>query len=306
MKNVLLLDQKNYKSKWLSDYELTESDKLICQVKPRQYFDNEVYFVLKNNNNSTIFESNKSNWINGNFLKSHLQKCIRRNKYKLAVKTAFELIKLDPNEFIRRLPIIMIEDSDIFSFFPSIIWYMVVLSKGYKLTEIDVNWLLKCVKKIANCKSKFNYNNLEESEILKENTNIFNNCLLLRINYGGMKGDLSMLKKTSTIIEDYNIINKKIKLKNKKINKNLKLNDVLAVGMDFHVHPKILYDIQNLLNKNKKIHMSIPLIKSWMWQTRSGINNRIGRKKEKENPLKEFHKDVDDICFKYIENYYTK
>ena len=307
MKNVLLLDKKNYKSQWLSEYELQDKDQLIGKIKPKLYFDKEVYFVLKNNNNSNIFEIKGSKWNNVNFLKSHLQKCIRLNKPKLAVKTSFELINLDSTEFLRRLPIIMIEDSDLFSFFPTIIWFMVVVTKGYKLKDDDVYWLLKCVKKIAKCKSKFN-SNLEEPEILKDNNNIFNNCLLLRINYGGMKGDLSMLKKITTIINDYKIIKSKIKLKNKKSYKSLKLDDCLVTGMDFHVNPRILYDIQNLLKKEKNIYMNVQLIKSWMWLTRSRINKRIEKEfsLEKENPLKDYHKKVDDICFDYIKKYYIK
>ena len=34
-----------------------------------------------------------------------------------------------------------------------------------------------------------------------------------------------------------------------------------------------------------------------MWQTRSGLNKRDKLKKEKNNPLKKYHKDVDNICF---------
>ena len=55
MKNVLLLNQKNYKSKWLNNYELIETDELLCHLKPRNFFDEEVYFVLRNNNKSDIF-----------------------------------------------------------------------------------------------------------------------------------------------------------------------------------------------------------------------------------------------------------
>ena len=150
------------------------------------------------------------------FLKSHLQKCVRRHENKLAVRSSLELIKIDQNDFIRRLPIIMIEDSNIFSTLPSIIWFMVAISKGYKLTDMDVKWLLGCVRNISKCKSKLNYNNLKEPALLESNNNIFNNCILLRINYGGMKGDMTMLRKTISIIEGYKVINRKLSYKNLK------------------------------------------------------------------------------------------
>ena len=84
MKNVLLLNQENYKSKWFNNFELNEFDELICQVKPRYYFDNEVFIVLRNNNNGKIFEMNDSNWNNKHFIKSHLQKSVRRRKKKIS------------------------------------------------------------------------------------------------------------------------------------------------------------------------------------------------------------------------------
>lgn len=302
MKNVLLLNQANYKSKWFNNFELSELDELICQVKPRHYFDNEVFIVLRNNNNGKIFEMNNSNWNNKHFIKSHLQKCVRRRKKKLAISSALEHIRLDPNDFIRRLSIIMVEDSDIMSFLPTIIWFMIAVSKKYKLTITDVEWLLGCVKKITKCKSKFNYSCLTEPKTLISNDNVFNNSLLLRINYGGMKGDMSMLKKAVGVIEDYHIIKKKVKPE--KIDGILlKLEDTLPVGMDFHVSHHIIYDILNLC-KSKNIYLEISTIKKWMWETRSGINYRINSDDKENNLLKRYHKEVDIICKNRIKSYF--
>ena len=49
MNNVLILDQKNYKSKWYNNYTLEENDLLVCNVKPRYYFVDKVFLILKNN-----------------------------------------------------------------------------------------------------------------------------------------------------------------------------------------------------------------------------------------------------------------
>ena len=88
--DVLLLNQKNYKTKWINNFELKDTDEIICKVKPRYYFDKEVNFVLRNNNNSDIFETEPSKWNNKNFLKSHLQKCIRRHKKKLSINSSLD------------------------------------------------------------------------------------------------------------------------------------------------------------------------------------------------------------------------
>lgn len=44
-------------------------------------------------------------------LKSHLQKCIRRSRENLAVRTARHLLLTDPEALLRRLPVIMVEDA---------------------------------------------------------------------------------------------------------------------------------------------------------------------------------------------------
>ena len=118
-----------------------------------------------------------------------------------------------------------------------------------------------------------------------------------------MKGDISMLKKAVGVIEDYNIVKKKVKLK--KIDGILlKLEDALPIGMDFHVSHLIIYDILNLC-KSKNIYLETSTIKKWMWKTRSGINYRINIIDNKENNLlKRYHKEVDDICKNRIKSYF--
>ena len=63
---------------------------------------------------------------------------------------------------------------------------MVAMQKYIALTISDVEYLLGCVRSIT-CSTKFDYDIIEEPNVLEPNDNIYNNCLLLRINYGGMK-----------------------------------------------------------------------------------------------------------------------
>ncbi|KNE69359.1 hypothetical protein AMAG_13726 [Allomyces macrogynus ATCC 38327] len=72
-----------------------------------------------------------SEWTNVPYLKSHLQKCTRRRLVDLAVATASVLLKLDWNELIRRLPIIMVEDTHLTSSFTVLTWLMIASSKGF-------------------------------------------------------------------------------------------------------------------------------------------------------------------------------
>ena len=63
------------------------------------------------------------------YLLSHLQKCIRRTDSMKSVKSAKHLLDLDINSFMRRLPIIMLEDVTIHESFPVIVWLMIAVSK---------------------------------------------------------------------------------------------------------------------------------------------------------------------------------
>lgn len=68
---------------------------------------------------------------NMGLLKSHLQKCVRRSHTQLAVKTALTILRLNPGELLRRLPIIMLEDAHLFpASFISLVWLMAATSKG--------------------------------------------------------------------------------------------------------------------------------------------------------------------------------
>ena len=50
--------------------------------------------------NDDLYIANKSNWKSTKFLKSHLQKCIRRKKTKKAIQTAYHLLELDPVNYL--------------------------------------------------------------------------------------------------------------------------------------------------------------------------------------------------------------
>ena len=74
-----------------------------------------------------------------------------------AVQTSKHLIDLDCNSFLRRLPIIMLEDVTLHSSFPIIIWLMIASSKKYQLKLEMIKWLLGVVYYLSNETSKQMY-----------------------------------------------------------------------------------------------------------------------------------------------------
>ena len=143
-------------------------------------------------------------------LKSILQKNVRRRRQLPAVRTALAIIYRDPKEFFRRMSIIIVEDSTWFSGGMTMVWLMVAFAKGWSVPNLQcaekiVNVCIDVVWRTAGC--KFIDNAIDDitqvvqdcaSDSVKLNvlmpTNILTKSLLLRMHYGGMKGDMSMLE----------------------------------------------------------------------------------------------------------------
>lgn len=306
MNNVFLFDQDTMICTW-HNYLNINDNLIIGKFECKSDFRDNIIIATKKLVNDSLYKPQSSKWTSIKFLKSHLQKCVRRMKSKLAVESASEIMRLDMNHFLRRLPIIIIEDVDLISQLPTTVWLMIAHSKGYKLRDKDVNWLLGVVKALAKCTNRTIINNKKILKYKKEwieTENVIFNSILLRIAYGGMGGDMAMLRNSAVLSYNKDIID--LQIKPVKIsNKFLKLESILPVGVDFHVGKNILYQIQDHLKKNN-LFVNKKTLKAWMWQTRSGFNKRHKFKNEKNNPLKKYHKEVDNLCLKIVkENYYN-
>jgi hypothetical protein len=143
-------------------------------------------------------------------LKSHLQKCIRRGLTNKALETSCFLLKYDLNAFIRRLPIIMMEDVMVHISFISLIWLTAAISKGFPVTHSIKSWLLGVVKYLCEEKNEYYCHHdvssfseheeklntkqlLKETEKFEPTTRDLLLSLLFRKSYGGMKGDMEMI-----------------------------------------------------------------------------------------------------------------
>lgn len=169
-------------------------------------------------------------------LKSHLQKCIRRGFTKKALETSCFLIKYDLNAFIRRLPIIMMEDVKVHISFIPLVWLTAAISKGFRVTEIVKSWLLGVVKYLCEEQNEYYYHQnvssytedqtlstkqlLKETEKFEPTTRDLLISLLFRKSYGGMKGDMEMIAAYERVFvklgplsknNDAEIVKKKVK-----------------------------------------------------------------------------------------------
>ena len=227
------------------------------------------------------------------FLQSHLQKAIRRKNKKASVFTGDLLLELNPLKLLRRLPIIMIEDTFVNNSFSTLVWLMCMMSikndiKG--LHENQKRWILGVIYEMASTNIKeevtHDISNFIFSSNISKIHKIKNNyiqdiiySLETRRCYGGLKNDDIMFQsfekkyidiflenETNTFWE--NLFFKKIRpiLLKKTI---FKQNEWLLEGYDFHCQSFLLKILEAEFPE-----YDIDEHKNAIWYKSSGINFR--------------------------------
>ena len=250
------------------------------------------------------------------YLKSHLQKCIRKQNDTWALPTSYHFMRLDEVEMLRRLPIIMLEDVFLHESFTTIIWIMIAVSSTkFKMQKYIYDYIFGIIYVLCKIDKKDNitfdddnYSIISDSvsdpssitEIidsyskydLKDNEISLLYSIHMRISYGGMEGDLIFLEKVA------NIWFKRFKHNTVKVNNmivrpigivsitEMSLANWDLTAIDFHCNNKLLEFI------NKK-YEEIPIdeIKKLIWMNSSRINTRINYKiynEEKWNMIKDY------------------
>ena len=230
-------------------------------------------------------------------LKSNIQKAVRRNLPDVAISSACELIRFKTGltQFLRRFCIIIIEDKfdcykQIANHYNTLVW-MMATEKGWSNW---LNWLLGLLYFICNKKYKY-VNHTDEIKYIWSD-NQYSCALLLRVFYGGMKGDMILLKNSAKIIEkikenDLNDSTQEFKL----IKPNYELK-IIKASVDFHCVPGI---IKNIMNKHHNYTSNN--IKKAIWDYSSSI--RFDCENSKPNNLwKDIRRTVSNFQRWYISN----
>lgn len=215
-------------------------------------------------------------------LKSNLQKAIRRHNNEVALTSSIALLNKDPIEFLRRLPIIFVEDVCLLDSLPIIVWLMMA-DKEYKLTKHDIYIILCIVNNLCDVKSYFDYNNNKwfESYVTINHSELqthdkFSELLALyyRSLYGGMKGDMKLLQ---SALHYYKVNPDEIyptSYDNLNLEEIASHVEIIVEAIDFHPLPQMLkYIKQNIIEKfNTEIDEQD--IRMCIWFSQSGINFR--------------------------------
>jgi len=257
-----------------------------------------------------LYQVNQTRKTIVSFLKSNLQKAIRRCNNNVALATTKLLLRLDPNELLRRLPIILIEDVGIHKCIIPLIIFMIICSKGYELEvrEMDyilgaVNWMCNWDKQIVPEKrDKILYEDIIDQTIWDRLDNDKKNAFLslyIRINYGGMTGDMKMIRfwMEYILLEDCEFWTSDIMpISYEKCHNFVFQTHVLDCAIDFHIDK---YLIDNIMKSQNIIgNEDYENIKNAIWFCMSSLNYRKGSYKPYfSNHLETFEKIKPSLYF---------
>ena len=223
-------------------------------------------------------------------IKSHIQKCIRRKMHIKAVRSAYNMIDLDFNQFIRRINIIMLEDTCLMDSYYNLIWMMLAFStKLWEPLNIHIEWLLGLVHNLCDTVHIVVYDkkNIHQGELYLDNIGELEKSMIyslqIRKSYGGMICDLDMIQSIINGLKLKNIeIIKKPVRRVSLVMKYLPFQLYELSAVDFHCVPYIISSV-----KQKFPFLFEDEIKNLIWEYRSGINLRHkSQNKINENYLK--------------------
>lgn len=127
------------------------------------------------------------------YLQSNLQKAMRRQLKDVCVATAYQMMLQDMPKFLRRLPIILLEDVWPHPKLDFVVWLMAAVTKGWIVSE-DEEWtLLQIVWEAALQTKGPSYDKKFGSPTFNNDTPSLIKAMVIRQNYGGMKGDQQMI-----------------------------------------------------------------------------------------------------------------
>ena len=133
----------NYKMENVGDIIVCCKDNNAFIEEDSQNFNIETQLKIINN---VSWDEKKSVMV---FLKSHLQKCLRRKRNVEALRSAYEMMLINVNEVLRRVCIIIFEDIKLKDYYPTMVWLMAAVGKGYKLQSYHINLELKFINDLC-------------------------------------------------------------------------------------------------------------------------------------------------------------
>jgi len=132
--NAIMLDERPSKINFIQKIECSN-------IKKGYYF--YICGNFKNYESNVYTIEKETTYKNTCYLTSLLQKSIRKQNKNLTIQSCYHLMKLNINDLLRRLPIIMLEDTYLHSSITTIIWLMVAVgTKKFLMKKYIYEWIL--------------------------------------------------------------------------------------------------------------------------------------------------------------------
>lgn len=225
----------------------------------------------------------ENTYTNKQYLKSHLQKVIRRSNPYKALLTAWHFLDLDLHDFLRRLCIIAVEDCIPLKGYSTLVWFMAAVTKGYVLSDSQISWILGYVYDLSLCKHyeqichipNISVKSIKMRTLEQEGKDLLYS-IVLRKAFGGMRSDKDMCLQAAKLWSArYQTKSLFLELRDRQ-NKFISPPDIVmsksdwvAGAIDFHCAPNIVVSMWE-----KHDEYSEEEIKSAIWHCSSSVTDK--------------------------------
>lgn len=219
-------------------------------------------------------------------LKSALQKAIRRRHAAPAVAIAYQFLRQEPVEFLRRLPIYMLEDTYLQPrALVRCMWLMCAVYKGWRLTEADIRFLLGVVQVLCTLDYKERLNRspcdgLEDAlRGLKAPLSPLEAGAVatwVRSEFGGLKGDMAFLRNLASVWLERDAEGWELEEAAEESWTGAFPGEeglYLLEGVDFHCYPHLRKTLIGMGWRGGR-EMDEETFRQQMWIGQSGVNRR--------------------------------
>ena len=244
------------------------------------------------------------------YLKSHLQKSIRRSNPYKSLKTASALIRTDPGEFLRRVLIIAIEDSLPLDGYAVLTWFMSATSKGYTMNQEQIDYCLGYTYDLA---KSTNYERfmVEEQQRIPELRGIPDEgknlvySILFREAYGGLPNDKKLcrqicnlwVKRWHTGSSHLQLLKRQVKFISPATD-SLHFNDWYLAALDFHCCPNLIQHVHEKFDQYSEHQIKLAI-----WHDSSCLTNK--KNISASSTTQDFHGQIWSAIKKVVHAYAT-
>lgn len=229
-------------------------------------------------------------------LQSAIQKTMRRGLIEPCLSITRQLLRQDPTTCLRRLPIILLEDSMIHAeSFCTLVWLMCAHSKGYVLTQDDEQFVMDCTMTSLLATMRYD-RSIVPLEPLTDVSDV-QKAILVRVLYGGMKGDCQwmthMAHRTSPVLRFLPEI-QRAPVTQECDDFLFNSEHIIPQAIDFHCYPQLLSYLKT------ETGLSIPMLKQLIWTYWSSINVRECESGDKSNRTQNrTYTNIEPLLYKY-------